>query len=44
VHQSRYSGKYEAMAWMQGLGVCAVESIPTAKAPQRSIFLFFFVA
>jgi len=25
-------------------GVCAVESIPTAKAPQRSIFLFFFVA
>jgi hypothetical protein len=27
-----------------GLGVCAVESIPTAKAPQRSIFLFFFVA
>jgi len=26
------------------LGVCAVESIPTAKAPQQSIFLFFFVA
>jgi hypothetical protein len=26
------------------LGVCAVESIPTAKAPQRTIFLFFFVA
>jgi putative protease len=27
-----------------GPGVCAVESIPTAKAPQRFIFLFFFVA
>jgi hypothetical protein len=26
------------------LGVCAVESIPTVKAPQQSIFLFFFVA
>jgi hypothetical protein len=25
-------------------GVCAVECIPTAKAPQRSIYLFFFVA
>ena len=25
------------------LGGCAVESIPTAKAPQRSIFPIFFV-
>jgi hypothetical protein len=33
-----------APASVIGPGACAVESIPTAKAPQRPIFLFFFVA
>ena len=28
---------------LPGLGVCAAERIPTAKAPQRSIYPIFFV-
>jgi 2-octaprenyl-6-methoxyphenol hydroxylase len=42
-HTMGLTGRLPRLARGLPLGVCAVESIPTAKAPQRPIFPIFFV-